>query len=309
MNIDSSESLSEPLFKMSFDKYKIVCIMPVWEEQNMISISIASTKDFVYQYIILLKSGFDKTKEVIQHVEKLWNLNIIFIETDIKLRKCREYAIEISKEYADYYLIQDGDEIYYPYVKDTIYKLIQEEITFGLTSILLLEKDFLHTRIDENQVWLVQHPFFFKNTEDIYFPEIGDVPHYDPNQPYHKIYYTGERMNPMKIDAKIKNFRRCFLREVFTPWHDHCDSLTIEEYADKYHHTVLWYRNNIDSQLTLDEIIERYEKHENGQYYKWFQMYDEEKYEKYPDVIRKCIQHGKIRGIETLDDLYVLKYL
>jgi hypothetical protein len=288
---------------------KIVSIMPVWEEQNMIAISIASTRSFIYQYIILLKPGMDKTREIIEHVKCLWNLNILYIETDMKLRKCREHAIRISKEYADYYILQDGDEIYYEDAESTISRLIQEDYTFGFTSILLLEKDFLHTRLYDHEVWLVQHPFFFKNTEDIFFPDVGDVPHYDPNCSYHKVFYTGEKQNPLKIDAKIKNFRRSFLREVFTPWHDTTENMTIEEYADKHHHTVLWYRENIDSQLTLDEIIERYEKHENQQYYRWFQLFDEEKYYKYPQVVKKCIQHGHIRGIETLDNLFFLEFL
>jgi hypothetical protein len=138
---------------------------------------------------------------------------------------------------------------------------------------------------------------------------VGDVPHYDPNLPFHKIFYTGEKQNPMKIDAKIKNFRRSFLREVFTPWHDTSEHMSIEEYADQHHHTVLWYREHMDAKLTLDEIIEQYEKHENQNYYKWFQLFDEKKYNVYPEVVKKCIQHGKIRGIDTLDDLYVLDFL
>ena len=32
------------------NKPKIISIMPVWDEQNMIGLSIASKKDIVYQY-------------------------------------------------------------------------------------------------------------------------------------------------------------------------------------------------------------------------------------------------------------------
>lgn len=40
---------------MELSKPKIVSIIPVWNEQQMIGLSIASTKDIVYQYIVLIK--------------------------------------------------------------------------------------------------------------------------------------------------------------------------------------------------------------------------------------------------------------
>ena len=58
---------------------KIISIMPVWDEQNIIGLSIASTKDIVYQYVILLQKGVDKSREVIEYCRKLWSLNIIVI--------------------------------------------------------------------------------------------------------------------------------------------------------------------------------------------------------------------------------------
>jgi glycosyltransferase involved in cell wall biosynthesis len=46
---------------------KIISIMPVWNEQRMIALSIASTKDIVYQYIVLIKkSTDDKTKGILE---------------------------------------------------------------------------------------------------------------------------------------------------------------------------------------------------------------------------------------------------
>jgi hypothetical protein len=172
------------------NKLKIVSIMPVWDEQNMIGLSIASTKDIVYQYIVLIKKGIDKTREVVEYCKKIWNLNMIIIESDLKLRERKKYAIEISKDYADYYLLQDGDEIFFTDTDEindckNILKLIEDGYTFGLTSIVFLEKDLIHTAKDENQNWLVPHPFFFKNTSDIFWPNKGDMPWYDPNQTYH----------------------------------------------------------------------------------------------------------------------------
>jgi hypothetical protein len=286
---------------------KIISIMAVWDEQNMIGLSIASTKDIVYQYIILVQRGTDKTKEVIEYCRKLWNLNILVIDSELKLRERRKYAVEISKSYADYYLMQDGDEIYSS--TDKILDLIKNDYTFALTSIIFLEKDFLHTPKNEEQIWLTPHPFLFKNTNDIYWPNIGDMPSYSPEKSYHKIFNTGEKKSPFKFDCKIKNFRRIFLRDVFTQWHDSDFKGSIEEYADKYHHTVIWYRENINKDLKLEEIIGIYEKHiesNKEEKYKWHKIYDQKLYYEYPEIIKKCIVWNKIEGIKNIEDLYIL---
>ena len=293
---------------------KIISIMPVWDEQNMIGLSIASTKDIVYQYVILLQKGVDKSREVIEYCRKLWSLNIIVIDTEIKLREKRKMAIEITKTYADYYLIQDADEIYYTNTDKTndtnkILDLIENSYTFCYTSILFLEKTFLHTSKDENLIWLIPHPFLFKNVQDIYFPNVGDMPAYDPNNTYHKIFDTGKENKPFKMDCKIKNFRRIFLRDVFTQWHDSDFEGTIEEYANIHHHTVIWYRENIDKNLSLDEIIDRYEiylESNEEEKFKWVQLYKENKYLEYPEIIRKCIHMGLLKGIDNINDLHYL---
>ena len=79
------------------------------------------------------------------------------------------------------------------------------------------------------------------------------MPWYDPNKDYHKIRHYKE---PIKFDCKIKNFRRKFLREMFTEWHDSNSELSIEEYCDLHHYSVKWCRKNINKDLSLDEIIE-----------------------------------------------------
>lgn len=299
------------------NKPKIISIIPAWDEQQMIGLSIASTKDIVYQYIVLIKKGTsDKTKEVVEYCEKLWNLNIIILESELKLRDARKRAIEISKKYADYYLLQDGDEIYFNNSglnndTNTILKLIEEGYTFCFSSMILLEKDLVHTSKDKDLIWLVPHPFLFKNTPDIFWPDVGDMPCCNA-QLHKKIFNTGEKNTPFKFDCKIKNFRRTFLREVFTPWHDSNFEGTIEEYADKYHHTVIWYRENIDKNLTLDEIIEKFEKHtnsNNNEKFKWNKIYNESEYIEYPDIIKQFIFFGKIEGIKDLHDLYYLDKL
>jgi hypothetical protein len=299
---------------------KIISIMPVWDEQNIIGLSLMSTKDIVYQYVILLQKGVDRTREVIDFCVKLWDLNVIIVDTEIKLREKRKLAIELTKSYADYYLIQDADEIYYTNssnenietndtgrkTNDTnkIIHLVENDYSFCHTSILFLEKTFLHTSSNKNMVWLTPHPFLFKNTPDIFFPDIGDMPACNPSMPYYKPYTTGPENKPFKMDCKIKNFRRVFLRDIFTQWHDSVFDGTIEEYADKYHHTVIWYRENIDRNLSLDEIIEKHEKYlkENVEEdYKWVIPYDQKLYYNYPEIIQKCIKEGLIKGIDDVD--------
>ena len=72
----------------------IISIMPVWDEQNMIALSLYSTKEFITEYIIIIQKGIDKTKEVIEYCKKIWNLKLTFIESDVKLRFKRELIIK-----------------------------------------------------------------------------------------------------------------------------------------------------------------------------------------------------------------------
>lgn len=294
---------------------KIISIMAVWDEQNMISLSLQSTKDIVYQYVIIIKKGIDKTKEVIDYCVKLWNLNVMVIHSELKLRESRKLAVEKTKDYADYYLIQDGDEIYLDTEqlkklnRKTIPDLINEGYIFCSTSMIFLEKTLKNTRKKDEKhnppwwsTWLVPHPFLFKNTEHVFWPNIGDMP---ATREQGKKFNTGSFKNPYKFDCKIKNFRRIFLRDVFTPWHDSDFEGTIEEYADANHPDVIWYRQNVDKDLTLEEIIEKVRKNREDDMSN-FIMYDEEKYYIYPSIIQKFINIGKIKGIETLDDLKIL---
>ena len=105
--------------------------MPIWDEQNIIGLALASSRHFVSHYIILIQKCTDKTMEVINYCKKLWNLNIEIINSDKKIRERREFAITISKQYADYYIIQDGDEIFYENTENEINKLIEQDITFS----------------------------------------------------------------------------------------------------------------------------------------------------------------------------------
>lgn len=282
---------------------KIISIMPVWDEQNMIGLSLYSSKNFITEYIIIIQKGIDKTKEVIDYCQKLWNLNITFIESDLKLRYKRELIINHARSYADYYIIQDGDEIFVDNFEKELETLIRDDITFATAPIVLLENDLNHTTDNPENIIMPNHPFFLKNLEDIYFPSSGDMPWYDPNKDYHKIK---NYEYPLKFDCKIKNYTRKFLREMFTSWHDSNYQLSLKEYCNEYHYSVIWYRKNINSCLTLQEIIKLCEEENKRNIYKWNTIYDENKYFKKPEIIQKFIKSEKYFGIETLNDLYLL---
>ena len=282
---------------------KIICIMPVWDEQNMIGLALASSKDFVDEYLIIIQKGVDKTKDVIEYCKCLWNLKITYLESELKLRYKRELMVNYAKSYADYYIIQDGDEIFREDAYNEIMILIRDGVTFSTAPIVFLENDLEHTTQNEENIIMINHPFFFKNLPDIYFPNTGDMPWYDPTKKHDIKTFS----YPLKFDCKIKNYRRLFLREMFTPWHENSnETCSIEEYCDKHHYHVKWYRKNVNSNLSVEEIIKQCNVDYDIHKFKWNIIYDEQKYYKKPPIITYFIEKNKKMGIEKIEDLYLL---
>jgi hypothetical protein len=62
-------------------------------------------------------------------------------------------GFKIAENYADYFLIQDGDEIYFTSTEQkkydkSIIDLMSEDYDFCSTSMIYLKGDFLHTPIN-----------------------------------------------------------------------------------------------------------------------------------------------------------------
>lgn len=289
---------------------KIISVMAVWDEQNMISLSIESTKDIVYEYIIIIKKGIDKTEEIINFIKDKWNLKIQIIHSELKLRFARKLAFELTKEYADYYLIQDGDEIYFTtdelkeMNRKTIIDLIEEDYDHCETSMIYLKHSLTHTQ--NNLTWLIPHPFLIKNLPEIFWPDKGDLPYlkYNWNIREYKLYNTGEKKNPFKFDCNIKNFRRLFLRQIFTEWHDSEYNNSIDEFAWKFHPDCIWYKQNINENSSLDEIISYFET--NSDKYKFCKLYCEDEYYAYPKIIKKYINQNLIFGIDDIEKINLI---
>ena len=72
----------------------------------MIALSIESTKDIVYEYIILIKKGIDKTEEVIKLCQSKWNLNLQIVYTELKLREARKLGFDMTKNFRRLFLRQ-----------------------------------------------------------------------------------------------------------------------------------------------------------------------------------------------------------
>jgi hypothetical protein len=290
---------------------KIISIMAVWDEQNMIALSIESTKDIIYEYIIIIKKGIDETRKVIEYCRDLWNLKVTIVESELKLREARKYAFKLAESYADYYLIQDGDEIYFTTKqlqemgRKTILDLVNEDYDYCTTCMIYLRGDLEHTL--EGSTWLVEHPFLVKNLPEIAWADKGDMPHVIWNwqlRKYKWYFPPKQEFEPFKFDCNIKNYRRLFLRRLFTTWHDTNSPLTIEEYNLLHNQKCIDYKKNVKETTDIEEIINYYKEHES--IYAFCKIYDENKYYIYPETIKKYINLGLKKGIENLDDLKLI---
>ena len=130
----------------------VVSIMAIWDEALILPLSLDSTRHFVDEYIVIHKPGTDNTAEVLQKCIAKWRLKVDYIASDMTLREARLWALNRSKDFADVYLIQDGDEVFYSRGATAVQNSLPLLYGAGFASIrskmAYLKYDLKHTLID-----------------------------------------------------------------------------------------------------------------------------------------------------------------
>ena len=68
--------------------------------------------------------------------------------------------------------------------------------------------------------------------------------------------------------------------------------------------------DNIDKNLSLDEIINKYKLYlesNDEENFKWQKKYIVVEYYEYPEIIKRCIELNLLKGIDNINDLKYLK--
>ena len=263
----------------------VVSIMGIWDEALTLPMSLDSTRHFVDEYIVVHKPGTDNTEEVLQRCITKWGLQVHYIASNMTLRDARMYGLTRSVDYADVYLIQDGDVVFYSNGATAVQNSLPLLYGAGYAGIrskmVYLKHDLKHTKVDSykpgaegkwgghtaNGIMLIDHLTIMRNVPgrvvmptsiSLDVPEMtigpGIVPHY-----------------PWKFDVSIKHPLREFLRRSFLDWSRAGSPGTIEGWAethDSLHLALVAERRS----KSLAETAEHYLQHEAT---RWLQEYRE----------------------------------
>lgn len=264
---------------------KVAAIMCVWNERNMLPLAVESSKDFVDEYIVVDNNSDDGTLEAFEKCRERWKLKAqVFNRPDLRLKFARMFAIEQTD--ADWILIQDGDEIYYQRGPNPLQNLdLSKKDTAYSTPMVYLKKDLIHTvhpDVDDGffpyPPYLVAHPFLYHNNKTLEVPSKGDIPSYRGK---------GIRLNKIyKFDCSVKSPLRMFLRKYWWSWNYESNAhktLSLEEYTKK--------------RIGKEDLVKEAEL-DYSRLSSTLVLYDEKKYEPYPEVIKRYIETGRIRGYE-----------
>lgn len=267
----------------------IVAIMCIWFEENMLPLALESSKGFVDEYVIMHKESDDNTKLILDKCIKKWNLKVKYIKSNLGLKEARMECIKQSP-YADWYLIQDGDEVFYTEGKASIYHLLpfaeKNKLDGVKTEMIYLRILLTHTRKTlpngKDGAKLISHFTFIKNGAVKSCSGAGDVPET-------KRLKARTFPHRMKFDCNVKSPLRIFLRtvqwsyqNVFHAW----KTMTQKEYLMKHR------------KITTEEEFNKKAKEYYDAQFKYLKPYKEEEYCKYPSIIKKYIDAGYVRGYE-----------
>jgi hypothetical protein len=286
----------------------VVAIVAVWDEALVLPLSLDSTRHFVDEYIVIHKAGTDATYEVLQKCIEAWGLRVQYFLSNMTLREARMFAINLTSSYADVWIIQDGDEVFYdsgpmavqnsiPLLFGAGYGAIRSKMVYLKHTLTTTEKDKYLSMSTERQdghvrngIILIDHPTFLRNDgpKSIIMPAplAIDVPeHIGPAITLHA---------PWKFDVSIKHPLREFLRNSFLGWSLAGSKGRIEDWAiahDSYHLKAM--RSNRSGSL-----LQSAELYFRDVVPTFLQPYSEREWHEYPTSIRKYVDAGRLRGYE-----------
>ena len=284
----------------------VVAVMGIWDEALVLPLALDSTRHFVDEYVVVQKLGTDNTSGVLALCVAKWGLRVRHIVSNMTLRAARMLAISLTRDYADVYVIQDGDEVYYssgpmaiqmslPLLYGAGYGMLNSKMVY-------LKHDLLSTPLDgykpgaagkwgghtANGIMLIDHPSIFRNLPGyIVMPDSITI-----DVPELAGHGTLVLHKPWKFDVSIKHPLRELLRGSFLDWSRAGSPGTIEEYAAAHNKLHL---DAVTAGLSTS-LAETAALHATRS--KWLQPYSEEEWFPYPDAIRKYIAAGRLRGYD-----------
>ena len=261
---------------------KVACIMCTCKEEDMVSLAIESSKDFVSRYIVVDKDG--STVPAIECCREDWDLNIeIYVRPELNLRESRAFAL--TKVDEPWILIQDGDEVFHTDGPNSIFTLrrymCRPHIYFTAPKNRLVG-DFNHTSPAVPQQG--PHRLLFHNNGTVRAPKPpADIP-----------VMRGWRIaltKPYIFNCLVKTPRRTFLKKFWRKWNKETNGYieypNIERFVTE------------ELQIDIDIILEMwYEKFMAN-----LIPYEENRWGYYPKIIRRELNREAILGIHEMIEL------
>jgi len=253
--------------------------MCTWEEGRVAPIAIESSKDFVDRFIVVDKGSEDGTARIIREIAEKWGLNIeIYVRPDLFLDQAISFALKKVDE--DWFLMQDGDEILHTDGPNSIFSLGRllkrfKNVIF-CAPMTLLVYDFLHTL---PKVYQPKHRFLYYNNGCFIKREEGksDLPQMFGVELHLRRVY--------KFNCNVKSDKRLFLRSFWREWYQNTDL------REKYTNLEDYVKTKLGAQ-DLTPLINEWTK----KYYANTIPYQENLHGYLPEVIRKYVKRGQIRG-------------
>lgn len=286
----------------------VVAIMALWDEALTLPLALDSSRRFVDEYFVVHKLGTDNTADVLQACIDKWGLHVKYLQSNMTLREARLHAMSATRNYADVFLLQDGDEVMYTEGPTAVGESLR--LLFGAgydvisSKMVYLKHNLVSTFKDgyvpggpgkwgghpANGIMLIPHPTIFRNLpEYIMMPEslTEDV----PQLPGRRQLITHE---PWKFDVSIKHPLREYLRAFFYEWSAAGSPGTIEEWAMSHDPRV-----SADSAKNPDwTLLDSAQKHVDQLATESLMPYKESEWHPYPESIRIYINAMRLRGYE-----------